>query len=154
MKPKAEHIKGFCVAGLRVRTKNLDELNSESAKIPGLWTRFYSEKVTEQISTRLPDTPIFGVYSGYETDSAGFYNLTVGVSVDKSNSDFENIFIEAGEYLVFEARGAMPDAMIQTWSYIWSYFDQHSEICRNFLTDFEEYRGPEEAHIYIGISAT
>lgn len=154
MKPKTEHIKRFCVAGVFVRTKNIDEFNSESAKIPGLWTQFYSEGVTEQISKRLPNTPIFGVYSDYETDATGFYDVTVGVSVDKSNSGFKNIVIEAGEYLVFEARGAMPDAIIQTWSYIWSYFEQHPEICRSFLTDFEAYSGPEEAHVYIGISTT
>jgi predicted transcriptional regulator YdeE len=104
--------------------------------------------VTEQISTRLPNTPIFGVYSAYETDATGLYDVTVGVSVDKSNSGFEHIVIEAGEYIVFEARGAMPDAMIQTWSYIWSYFEKHPEICRSFLTDFEAYSGPEEAHVY------
>lgn len=154
MKPKTEHIKSFRVAGLRVRTKNIDESNSESAKIPGLWTQFYSEGVTEQISTRLANTPMFGVYSDYETDATGFYDVTVGASVDKSNSGFENIVIEAGEYLVFEARGAMPDAIIQTWSYIRSYFEQHPEICRSFLTDFEAYSGPEEAHVYIGISTT
>ncbi len=32
MKPKTEHIKSFCVAGLCVRTKNIDEFNSQSAK--------------------------------------------------------------------------------------------------------------------------
>jgi predicted transcriptional regulator YdeE len=154
MKPKIEHIESFCVTGLCVRTKNTDEFNSESAKIPGLWTQFYSERVVEQISTRLPNTPIFGVYSAYESDAASFYDLTVGVSVDKSNSDFENIVIEAGKYLVFEARGAMPNAIIHTWSYIWSYFEQHPEIYRSFLTDFEAYKNPEEAHIYIGISTT
>lgn len=154
MKPKAEYIKSFCVTGLCVRTKNSHELNSYSAKIPGLWTQFYSEGVAEQISTRLSNTPIFGVYSAYESDAAGFYDLIVGVSVDKSNGNFENIVIEAGEYLVFKARGAMPDAIIHTWSYIWSYFEQHPELRRRFLTDFETYKSPEVADIYIGISTT
>ncbi|WP_423064996.1 GyrI-like domain-containing protein [Enterobacter cloacae] len=74
------------------------------------------------------------------------------VCVHKSNNYFENIVIETGEYLVFEARGSMPDAIIDTWSHIWSYFEQHSELCRSFLTDFKAYKSPEEAHIYIGIS--
>lgn len=54
---------------------------------------------------------------------------------------------------MFEARGAMPEAVIQTWSFIWSYFEQHPEINRSFLTDFETYKTPEEVHIYIGISS-
>ncbi|CRY54169.1 MULTISPECIES: GyrI-like domain-containing protein [Yersinia] len=154
MKPKSEYIKCFCVAGLCVRTKNINEFNSKSARIPGLWTQFYSEGVAERITTRLPDSPIFGVYSAYESDATGFYDLTIGVSVDKPNSDFENIAIEAGEYLVFEAKGVMPDAIIHTWSNIWSYFEKHPKISRSFLTDFEAYKSPEEAHIYIGISTT
>ena len=50
--------------------------------------------------------------------------------------------------------GGMPDAIIHTWSNVWSYFEQYPKICRSFLTDFEAYRSPEQAHIYTGINTT
>ncbi|ENZ9096449.1 MULTISPECIES: GyrI-like domain-containing protein [Enterobacter] len=71
--------------GLSLRTRNIDESSSKTARIPGLWIRFYSERVTEKIKKLLPHAQVFGVYSAYETDASSFYDLTIGVSVDKTN---------------------------------------------------------------------
>ncbi|TPG73905.1 AraC family transcriptional regulator [Pseudomonas arsenicoxydans] len=54
-----------------------------------------------------------GVYSAYESDASGAYEVTAGVSVSTPNPEFENVEIQAGKYLVFEARGPMPSAVIQ-----------------------------------------
>lgn len=41
--------------------------------------------MTEKIKKLLPHAQVFGVYSAYETDASSFYDLTIGVSVDKTN---------------------------------------------------------------------
>ncbi|WGS45169.1 GyrI-like domain-containing protein [Burkholderia sp. JSH-S8] len=153
MEPKVAHISHFTVSGLTVRTTNRDESNQETAKIPGLWGQFFSSGLADNIPNRLPDTPIYGVYSAYESGATGFYDLTAGVSVNPPDRDFKNIEIAEGKYLVFEARGPMPAAVIQTWGAIWAYFDQHPQVQRSFRSDFESYCGPDEVRIHIGVAS-
>ncbi|TCW83100.1 AraC family transcriptional regulator [Burkholderia sp. SRS-46] len=153
MEPKVVRISHFTVSGSTVRTKNRDESNQETAKIPSLWGQFFSSGLADNIPHRLPDTPVYGVYSAYESDATGFYDLTAGVAVSQPDRDFKNVEIQEGKYLVFEARGPMPAAVIQTWAAIWSYFDQHPQVQRSFLTDFESCCGPEEVQIHIGVKS-
>ena len=153
MEPKTTHISRFFVSGLTVRTMNRDEFNQETAKIPGLWAQFFSGGIADKIPDRLPDTPIFGAYSAYDSDATGFYNVTAGVSVTTLNQDFGSVEIQEGKYLVFDAIGPMPAAVIQTWALIWTYFEQHPEVTRSFLTDFESYCGSEEVQIHIGVAS-
>jgi predicted transcriptional regulator YdeE len=153
MEPKTTRVSGFFVSGLAVRTMNCDELNQKTAKIPGLWVQFFSGGIADKIPDRLPDTPIFGVYSTYESDAAGSYNVTAGVSVTTLNTDFDSVEIQGGKYLVFDAIGPMPAAVIQTWALIWTYFEEHPQVKRSFLTDFESYCGPEEVQIHIGVAS-
>lgn len=151
MQPKIVQISPFLVSGLTIRTKNSDEFIPISAKIPTLWGQFFSRGVAENCPTRLADSPIFGVYSAYESDATGSYNVTAGVSVSTPHSDFSNIEIQAGEYMVFKARGPMPAAVIQAWTAVWVYFEQHPHVKRCFLTDFESYHGLDEVQIHIGV---
>lgn len=151
MEPNIAHLSSFHVAGLTVRTNNRDESTQDSAKIPDLWGRFFSDNVAEKIPQRVPDAPIVGVYSNYESDASGAYDVTAGVSVSTPNRDFDNVEIQAGKYMVFEARGTMPAAVIQTWGAIWAYFEEHPQVQRSYATDFESYGGPDEVKIHIGI---
>lgn len=153
MEPTIAHVSRFLVAGLTVRTQNRDEMREDSAKIPGLWGRFYAGDLANTIPGRLPDAPVVGVYSAYASDANGLFNVTAGVPVSAASSDFDGIEIEEGQYLVFEARGAMPDAVIQGWGAIWQYFEQHPEVQRRYATDFESYDGPEVVRIHIGVVA-
>lgn len=153
MAPKITHVSRFLVSGLTVRTINRDEFNQETAKIPGLWAQFFANGTADKIPGRLPDTPIVGVYSTYDSDLTSFYNVTAGVSVTTPNPDFNNIEVQEGKYLVFEAKGPMPTALFQTWAAIWAYFEQHPHVKRSYLTDFESYSGPEEVQIHIGVTS-
>jgi predicted transcriptional regulator YdeE len=153
MEPRVAHVSRFLVSGLTVRTMNRDEFKQETAKIPGLWAQFFSTGVADKILDRLPDAPIFGVYSAYESDATGFYNVTAGVSVTTLSRDFGSVEIQEGKYLVFDARGPMPAAVIQTWTSIWAYFEQHPQVQRSFATDFESYCGPDEVQIHIGVAS-
>ncbi|CAI8742122.1 GyrI-like domain-containing protein [Pseudomonas sp. IT-P4] len=153
MEPNIAHISRFLVSGLTVRTRNQDESRQESAKIPGLWGQFFASSVAEQIPDRLPNAPVVGVYSTYESDANGLYNVTAGVPVTETSADFDSIEIQEGKYLVFEARGPMPAAVIQAWGDIWNYFEQHQQVQRRYATDFESYGGPDEVRIHIGVVA-
>jgi predicted transcriptional regulator YdeE len=151
MEPNIAHLSSFHVAGLTVRTNNRDESTQDNAKIPDVWGRFFSDSVAEKIPQRVPDAPIVGVYSAYESDASGAYDVTAGVSVSTPNPDFDNVKIQAGKYMVFEARGPMPAAVIQAWGTIWAYFEAHPLVQRSYATDFESYGGPDEVQIHIGI---
>lgn len=154
MEPKVIDVSSFSVSGLKTRTTNFAELNKDTAKISGLWGQFYSMELAGNIPNRVPDTPILGVYSAYESDATGAYNLTIGVQVRPPvSSIFENVDVQEGKYIVFEAMGPMPAAIIQTWSAIWRYFELNLRVRRNYQTDFESWSGPEEVKIYIGVEA-
>lgn len=135
MQPLVVQLPGFYVAGQTVRTTNQDETRPETAKIPALWSDFFATS---------PATPVYGVYSNYASDAGGPFDVTAGSAAESG------LHIQPGHYLVFQARGAMPAAVIAGWQAIWAYFEQHPEIERRFLTDFEAYTGPEAVDIHIG----
>ena len=143
--PKLKQIKSFIVTGLSAETQNVDEFNEKTAKIPTLWQQFYASGLAA-------NTDIYGVYSDYESDAKGLYMLTVGLKSDSPKAQLSTITIEAGNYLIFSAKGSMPATVIETWKQIWAYFEKENEYQRNFMTDFEIYQGALEVAIYIGVN--
>lgn len=149
--PVLVKLEQFVVMGLTVRTKNEDEFNPQTAKLPQLWEQFFEIEIPYRKST----SAIYGVYSNYESDYNGFYNVTAGVEVssfEKQSNEFHIITVKKGNYLMFKNSGSMPEAIIETWSTIWSYFKSHPNIMRRYDTDFEVCTGSDECAIYIGIS--
>ncbi|KTD76562.1 GyrI-like domain-containing protein [Legionella waltersii] len=142
--PVLKHVDSFTVKGLTVRTKNSDEFNPEIAKLPTLWQRFYA-------SNLIPNTTIFGVYSGYETDANGPYDVTAGTINSNQGAELSAVKINSGNYLVFQGKGAMPQTVIETWKRVWDYFTADSPYQRCFMTDFEEYKNGDEVAIFIGV---
>ncbi|WP_285578171.1 GyrI-like domain-containing protein [Geothrix limicola] len=152
MSPKLTNVSPFSVTGISVRTINRDEFNPTTAKLPNLWARFYGNGVTGQVPNQAPGSSVFGVYSDYESDATGFYSVTAGMATSgPTSSEFTTVSIEEGRYLVFENRGPMPQAVIDTWGIIWAYFENNTEFIRSYTTDFEEYRGPDQIAIHIGV---
>jgi predicted transcriptional regulator YdeE len=145
IQPVLKHVDSFIVTGLTVRTKNNDEFNPETAKLPTLWQQFYSSNPT-------PNTTIFGVYSGYESDANGSYDVTAGTLNNNQVAELSTAKINSGNYLVFQNKGAMPQTVIETWKRVWDYFTVDSPYQRCFMTDFEEYKNGDEVAIFIGVS--
>ena len=148
---KRQQIDAFTVSGLRVRTTNAVEPNPETAKIGPMWGEFFAKGLAEVIPGKRVGSPVYGVYSAYEADATGAFDVTAGVAVDEPSADFQSVTIEAGDYLVFEAQGPLPDAVIATWGKIWTFFEANPQIQRRFATDFESYTGPESVAVHIGI---
>jgi len=149
MEPTRQRIEAFQVAGLTVRTTNREEAAPASARIGALWGRFFDEQTYESTPHRTPDARIYGVYSAYASDANGAFDVSVGVAV---SDGADSVAIEAGDYLVFDAQGEMPQMVISAWQRIWHYFEQHPRIVRRFRSDFEAYEGPDKVAIHIGIS--
>lgn len=142
--PVVNHVEGFIVSGVSVRTQNSDEFNEKSAKIPALWQQFY----TSELAT---NANIFGVYSNYASDANGQYTVTVGVESEQVQSQWSSVTIQEGNYLVFQGKGPMPATVIDTWKRVWEFFETPTEHRRNFISDFEAYNGSEQVTIYIGL---
>lgn len=151
--PKLTHINDFSVSGISVRTINRDEFNQDTAKLSNLWQRFLSESIAEKIPGKIPDSPIYGIYSDYESDFTGYYTVTAGCAVDVQSiyTEFNTLNIHEGNYLVFSGKGTMPQMVIDTWKQVWAYFESSTQYKRNFITDFELWRNSDEIEIYIGV---
>lgn len=151
MDVKLREVRPFRVAGLQVRTRNAAEQQADSARIGPMWQRFYVEDQFNKIALRQPDSFVYGVYSNYESDASGAFDVMAGVAVSDASADYPSLQIQGGDYLVFSAQGAMPDCVIQAWGLIWAYFQDNPEVRRAFATDFEVYTSPDSVAIYIGI---
>jgi predicted transcriptional regulator YdeE len=125
-------------------------MKPEVSKIRGLWQRFY-----DVIAPNLMNgATIFGVYHNYESDASGEFSVLAGadqINVSSSCST-DKVLIQSGNYLLFEAKGDMPQVVIDTWSKVWEYFESGgSEYQRAYTTDFELYKSQNEIEVYIAI---
>ncbi len=143
-------VDSFNVTGLVVRTTNAEEMNPSTAKIGALWEEFYS-----QLAPKLSqNSRVFGVYTNYESDHTGSFDVVAcsDISDTQKLEGVSDFHINAGNYLVFNGAGEMPQAVIDLWGEIWSYFS--SESCkykRAFVTDFEFYKDKSEIEIFISV---
>ena len=136
------------IAGICINTNN----KKASIDISKLWNEFFSSNIVSKIKNKKPDSFIYGVYSDYQSDLNGNYNITAGVEIPKSEIKNNNIVkIKKGKYLLFENKGTLPDIVIQTWKTIWSYFEEHKDIKRDYTSDFEVYESDKNIKIYISI---
>jgi len=164
MPKQIKHFDAFTVSGLSVRTQNRDESNPKTAKIGSLWRDFFGRDLMNSISNREPNTPIYGVYSGYESDQNGFFDVNAGVRVSDlldneeadveastTTNEFTNIDIEAGDYMALPTTGEMPQRIIDGWGMVWAHFEGETAYKRRFTTDFEQYIDNDNVVIYIAV---
>ena len=157
--PTSIQVPAFSVAGIRVRTRNSEEMDPAIARLGDLWGRFFSQSWERKLPARdEADDRIFGVYSAYESDEHGAFDVTAGVAVaapqpvgGESVPGASCVDIEPGDYLVFRGEGEMPQMVIDTWQRIWRYFADNPRVQRRFGTDFEAYEGPDKVAIHIGV---
>lgn len=134
--------------GLSVRTNNQTEM-TPNGKIGPLWQDFYSQLGQKGIMPSIG----YGVYSNYESDHLGDFDLTVAQEEAASLAGEQDITIPAGTYLRFEKSGECPQACIDLWKEIWAYFEQDNAPRRSYTADYEEYLSMNKVAIYIGIEA-
>jgi len=131
------------VVGIATRTSNqrLDEIGL-------LWQCFYATGVAAHVVSRL-DTRVYSVYSDYESDADGEYNLLIGCAVSPDAqvpNGMTKKTVLASQYAVFEASGELPAGIVAAWREVWS-----SELDRSYDTDFERYEEDGTATVHVGI---
>lgn len=145
-------LKEKVVVGLSVRTSNKDANMTQA--IGGLWQQFFQKGIYQAMPNKKNDCTI-GLYSNYENDVNGAYDVTVCSEVSKVENlptGVEMKKIPAGKYAKFIVRGHMQKAVAEFWEKLWSM-----ELNRKYSCDFEEYQGDGdmencEIHIYISIN--
>jgi predicted transcriptional regulator YdeE len=159
MEPKLVIREEIKLIGIAVRTTNKQEMDPATAKISGLYGRFFQEQIADNIPNKTPLAATVAVYTKYESDHSGAYDLIVGRAVNSLGSIPEGmtgVTIPAGRYLLFNANGPMPKALIDTWEHILTWFPptyspKSSKLQRAYTTDYEVQTGNDRAEIYIAV---
>jgi predicted transcriptional regulator YdeE len=155
MEPKFARKGAFNLIGIEARTSNHLEMNPETAQIPGLWGRFFQQNISARILVKTDSESILGVYTNYESDYTAPYSLIVAREVENLDGipdGMVGLRVPDQEYLVFAARGPMPQSLIAAWSTIWDYFSSSPDYERAYTADFEEHRADgTEIDIYIAV---
>lgn len=143
-------LKEKTAAGITARTNN--HAPDMGMVIGSLWENFYGKGYF----ARIPDDKrghVLGIYSGYESDENGDYDMTAACEVtdlDGLTDEFTVRTIPAGTYAKFVVKGDVQRALAEFWQELWAL-----KLNRSFQADFEEYReitGEEaEIHVYIGL---
>jgi predicted transcriptional regulator YdeE len=139
--PQSAHVAAFSVIGLAVRTTNAREMSGQDGQIGPLWNKFMQGGATAIPGVIEPGT-IYAVYSHYDSDETGPYDLILGKSVQPGQEvppAMKSISIPAAHYLVFTATANSPDAIKAAWTQVYEYFAQHKNERRAFTADFEQY---------------
>ena len=137
--PHVAELPGFDVIGITTRTSNEDEF-SGSGKIGPLWGAFIGG-AGKSIPDAIDET-IFSLYTHYETDHHGAYDVILGKSVRPGTQALASMVakhIPAATYLVFSAESRAPEAIVAAWQSVYCYFDEPGAPKRAFTIDFERY---------------
>jgi len=116
------------------KTTNINE--QSGIDCGNLWQAFEKGNYAEKIPGRLTDE-ILAVYHQYEGDHTKPFSYFIGCKV-KADAEtppgFDTLTIAKGMYQKIDAKGIMPDCVINTWKKIWA-----SDIPRSYKMDFEVY---------------
>src|ERR1043165_2747761 len=154
------HFDKFRIVGIAERTTNAAETNSATARIPGLWKRFYQEGVLEKIPNRLDPEVIYEAYFDYESDRDGEYSVMIGAEVPADAEvppSMTSVWLPRSRYMAFDATGEMPHAVQNAWSRVWNHFDSSNPTPRAYNGDFERFKLDAngqivDCHLYISLA--
>jgi predicted transcriptional regulator YdeE len=145
-----QSLESLNLVGFSVRTTNAAEMSQDTAQIASLWQKFS----TQVWPTLTSDSQVFGVYTNYESDYAGAFDVIACTDSLNVNELEDTVVttIESGDYLTFKAQGEMPQAVIDLWGEVWAYFSQpNCPHTRKYTSDFERYIGEDQVEISIAI---
>lgn len=137
--PHVSELPAFDVIGLTTRTSNEAEFYG-SSKIGPLWGAFMGG-AGQLIPDTIDDT-IFSLYTHYESDHQGAYDVILGKSVQPGTpapAGMTAKHIPAATNLVFPAESRDPEAIVAAWQSVYCYFDEPGTPKRAFTIDFERH---------------
>lgn len=139
--PQKIELTAFTVIGPFIRTTNAVEMTGKEGKIGPLWNQFMhggSETIPGVIEPRT----VYAVYTNYQSDETGAYDLVLGKSVQPEQHvpvSMKVLHIPTAQYLVFPAADNSPDAIKAAWMNVYRYFAQRPVQRRIFTYDFEQH---------------
>lgn len=140
------------VVGFAVRTTNADELDPSRTKLQALWQRAGAPGAFAHVPGRL-DENLYAVLTDYESDHNGAYTQIVGVgvrTVPRLPEGMVAVRVPGGKALKLEARGPMPQALIDGWQQVWAHTETGAQPARSFGTDLEVHHAGG-ADLYIAV---
>ncbi|WP_327090633.1 GyrI-like domain-containing protein [Nonomuraea sp. NBC_01738] len=140
------------VVGYAVRTTNADEMDHARAKLPGLWQRAGAPGAFAHVPGQV-DENLYAVLTDYESDHHGAYTQIVGIgvrTVPRLPEGMVAVRVPGGPALKIEARGQMPQALIEAWQEVWKHTESGGTPARSFATDLEVHH-PGGADLYLSI---
>ncbi|MFI7637642.1 GyrI-like domain-containing protein [Nonomuraea sp. NPDC049400] len=140
------------VVGFAVRTTNADEMDPARAKLPALWQRAGAPGAFAHVPGRV-DENLYAVLTDYESDHNGAYTQIVGTgvrTVPRLPEGMVAVRVPAGRSLKLEARGPMPQALLDAWQQVWKHTESGGTPSRAFTTDLEVHH-PEGVDLYIAV---
>ncbi|WP_025146820.1 GyrI-like domain-containing protein [Pedobacter jeongneungensis] len=128
--------KAFKIIGIATRTTNQ---NNQSAEDLGkLWSQFYTEGIFDKIPNKVSND-IITIYTDYVSNYTDAYTTIIGVPVSALDQIPDGMIgreFEAENFQKFTAKGAMPNAVVNTWMDIWN---RDVELNRKYTYDLEIY---------------
>lgn len=143
MTPRTAREPQVRIAGVRARTTN-----RTPERIGELWGQFHEQKIAALLDSRA-DANIYSVYSNYESDATGEFDVLIGYAVPRAAmlpEALSEVVVPEGSYAVFPVSGPLPQGIANAWAEIWE-----APLHRAFRCDFERYHPDGSITIHVGI---
>jgi predicted transcriptional regulator YdeE len=131
------------IIGIAARTTNKDEIDSDVAKLPSLWQRFFQENIQEKIPNKVKPGCILSVYTDYESNEHGAYTVIIGCEVtslkEVPHGMVAKVIPESSYALFTTQRGPVTTIISEAWKEIWQLQPSQLGGSRRFSADFEVY---------------
>ena len=144
------------VVGIQAQTSSLLEADPATAAVPELWRRFEADGLADRIPDRAGTRTTCAVYRDYQDGDGDVrrFRCLVGAEVTglgEVPAGMAAVIVPAGDYLVFAARGPMPQALAATWARIAEFFE-HAPLARAFTADLEvHYPAGSAVDVFVAI---
>ena len=111
-----------------------------TSRIAELWQRLMT---SGQGPIPGDEQSIFSVYTNYDSDENGAYDVILGKQVSEELTTQaeprRTVVIPTANYVVFQAANATADSIKAAWQDVYRHFHQATDFRRAFTFDFEKY---------------
>ncbi len=143
MSYKLQQEDGFTVIGISARV-----LNAEPRHIGNLWREFYARGGAASHLGRLDDA-VCCVYCEYQGDWTQPYTIVIGCAFAPDATvpkGMKQVTVPAGPFVVLQAAGELPQAVIAAWSKVWA-----TPLDRRYQADYDLYAADGAVSIHVGV---
>ncbi|MCG5219833.1 effector binding domain-containing protein [Streptosporangium soli] len=140
------------VVGFAVRTSNAEELDPSRARLPILWGRAGAPGAFAHVPGKAGES-LYAVLTDYESDHHGSFTQVVGVAVHTAAALPEGMVavrVPKVSAMKLEARGPMPQALVECWQQVWKHTESGATPPRAFTTDLEIHH-PGGADLFVAV---